>query len=149
MTIVLILLFCWGAQPRSKIVQLQWQRVHSFNPETRIKAVYLFIYIIYSLFIDWVKDSQTMKEFGCKYVDWFFAIQWNGCVQQGQQVWFSQNGMLTMRCMCITHNHAIIAWIIYALEKTIYGLKKYIYGLERLFTDWKKMIYGFEITFAE
>ena len=37
------------------------------------------------------------------------------------------------------HEHAIIAWIIYALEKIIYGLKKTIYGLERLFTAHKRL----------
>ena len=60
----------------------------------------------------------------------------NGCVQH---VWFAQNGALIVRLTRDMHKRAIIARIIYALEKTIYGLKKTIYGLERLFTAQKRL----------
>ena len=43
----------------------------------------------------------------------------------------------TVCLACDMHKRAIIAQIIYALEKTIYGLKKTIYGLERPFTAQK------------
>ena len=60
----------------------------------------------------------------------------NGCVQH---VWFAQNGTLIVRLTRDMHKCAIIARIIYALEKTIYRLKKTIYSLERLFTAQKRL----------
>ena len=60
----------------------------------------------------------------------------NGCVQH---VWFAQNGVLIVRLARDMHKRAIIARIIYALEKAIYGLKKTVYGLERLFTAQKRL----------
>ena len=47
----------------------------------------------------------------------------NGCVQH---VWFAQNGALIVRLTREMHKRAIIARIIYAPEKTLYGLKKTI-----------------------
>ena len=58
----------------------------------------------------------------------------NGCIQH---VWFAQNGTLVLCLARIMHKRAIIARIIYVLEKTIYRLKKTIYGSKkRLFTTW-------------
>ena len=52
---------------------------------------------------------------------------------------FAQNAALTVCLVCVMHKRAIIALIIYMLEKTIYALKKTIYGLERLFTAQKRL----------
>ena len=132
-----IVLFCWGAQPRSKIAQLQSPRDHGFNPETRMKAVYIcFIYVIHIFIVHWLvkRFLEKRKEFHCVYL--VFCHPENGCVQH---VWFTQNGALAVLIACVMHKRAIIARFIYALEKTIYGLKKTIYGLERLFTAQKRL----------
>ena len=54
-------------------------------------------------------------------VHFAFGSAGNGCVQH---VWLPQNGALTVRLACNMHKRVMIARIIYAFEKTIYGLKK-------------------------
>ena len=68
----------------------------------------------------------------------------NGCVQH---VWFVQNSALIVRLVRVMHKRAIIAWIVYALEKTIYWLKKTI-QLGKTIYGSKRTIYGLRL-FAE
>ena len=70
----------------------------------------------------------------------FFAIRGKRCVQHKeifliQHVWFAQNGVLIVRRLFVIDKHAIIPWIINAIEKAIYGLKKTIYGFNLIEMD--------------
>ena len=126
--------------PRSKIAQLQSPRDHSFNPETRMKAVHIF-YIRHS-YVHWLvkRFLEKIELFHCKYNVYFvFCHTGNGSVQH---VWFSQNVMLTVRIACVMHKLAIIVRLIYVLEKTYLWIEKTIYSLI-------KTIYSFEVVSAE
>ena len=128
---------CYFAEGR-KIAQVQSPRDHSFNPETRMKAVYIcFIYGIHIFIVYWLvkRFLEKSRNFIVNII-MIILIVFDWCIQHVQ---CAQIGAFIAHRSCVKPNRAITAQIIYALEKTIYGLKKTIYSLKRLFTGWKRL----------
>ena len=119
----LIVLFCWGAQPLSKLVQLQSPRDHSFNPENQMKAVYIcFIYLIH------ICRHHGFSPYG----EWMCPV----CLIRANR---RVNSTLRVRYTQTRHHRMdhLRAWKEYLRieKKTIYGLKRlFIIAYKRLLT---------------
>ena len=136
-------LFCWVAQPRSKIVQLKSPRDHNFNPETWMKAVYIcLIYPIHIFIVYWLikRFLEKSKNFIVSIIMIILIVFWlmyPACSLLAKRRVYSAS---RMRCKQTRHHRAnhLRAWKDYLrvdkdylrLEKTIYGLKKTIYGFD-------------------
>ena len=134
---------CNCASPLSKIAQLQSPRDHSFNPETRMKAVYIcFIYAIHIFIVYWLvkRFLEKLRNFIVNYkhdnVD-CFLIDVLSMFNARKTARYSASFV----CCTQTHHHRAVylrAWKDYLrvekdylrVEKTIYGLKKTIYGFD-------------------